>query len=118
VYIELPREPGRKFGNPPLGAMAFVDERGNNGEDGLGRGHLVLAGDPHKFIDLNAIKMVPLKSERGCIRLGRNETGNVSDDWNSSRAAGTCEAALCDLTAPGILRSHRSNPEVAATIEA
>jgi hypothetical protein len=64
--------------------MAFVDERGNNGEDGLGRGHLVLAGDPHKFIDLNAIKMVPLKSERRCIRLGRDETENVPDVENSS----------------------------------
>jgi hypothetical protein len=84
VYIKLPGEPGRPFGNPPLGAMAFVDERGNNGEDGLGRDHLVLARDPHEFIDPNAIKMVPLKSERRCIRLGRDETENVPDVENSS----------------------------------
>src|SRR5450755_623487 len=49
VDIEILREPRSPFGNPPLGAMAFVDERGNNSEDGLRRSHLILVRDPHRL---------------------------------------------------------------------
>ena len=59
VDIEVPSEPRGPFGNPPLGAMAFVDERGNNSEDGLGRGHLMLERDPHRFTP-------PLVNVAGC----------------------------------------------------
>jgi hypothetical protein len=39
VNIKVTSEPRGPFGDPSLGAMTFVDERGNNGKDGLGRIH-------------------------------------------------------------------------------
>jgi hypothetical protein len=72
----------------------------------------------HKFVDLNPIEMVPLKSERGCIILGRDETGNVTHDWNRCAATRTYKALLADLTGPGIFGSRGSDPQVAAALEA